>query len=94
MYGFRFVFAPLEITDSRTLVDEASFAGELFDPGVPTEANYKSSSFRLTYRYRFYDGPTWTRTIGATNFIRDARVALQQEEFYAEDTDVGFLPLV
>ena len=93
-HGFRFVYAPLEITDSGMLADEVSFAGELFDPGVATEANYKFSSYRFTYRYRFYNGPTWTWKVGATAFIRDARIALRQGDLYAEDTDVGFVPLV
>ncbi len=93
-HGLRFVFAPLEITDSGTLSYPVSFAGESFDPNLPTEANYKFNSYRITYRYRFYDGPTWRWKIGATGFIRDARIALAQNGKYAEDTDVGFVPLV
>ena len=93
-HGFRFVFAPLEITDSGTLSYPVSFAGEAFDPNLPTEANYKFNSYRITYRYRFYDGPTWRWKIGATGFIRDARIALSQNGKYAEDTDLGFVPLV
>jgi hypothetical protein len=93
-HSLRFVFAPLEITDSGTLAEEISFAGELFDPNVNTEANYKFSSYRISYRYRFYNGPTWTWKVGGTAFIRDARIALRQGDKYAEDTDLGFVPLV
>lgn len=93
-HGFRVVVAPLEITDTGTLPGVVSFAGEEFDPGIQTEANYKFSSYRVTYRYRFYSGPVWRWKIGGTAFIRDARIALTQDGKYAEDTDLGFVPLV
>jgi hypothetical protein len=93
-HGFRVVYAPLEITDSGVLPRAVSFAGVGFSPGPATEAAYKFNSYRVTYRYHLYDGATWSWRIGATGFIRDARIALRQNEVYAEDTDVGFVPLV
>ena len=93
-HGLRFVWAPLEITDNGTLPSDVSFAGTDFATGIDTEANYKFSSYRISYRYRFYDGPTWRWRVGATGFIRDARIALRQQGKYAEDTDIGFVPLI
>lgn len=93
-HGLRFVFAPLQITDNGTLPADVSFAGVDFVPGTDTEANYKFSSYRISYRYRFYNGPTWRWKVGGTGFIRDARIALKQQGRFAEDTDVGFVPLV
>ena len=93
-HGFRLVFAPLQVTDTGTLPTEVSFAGETFLPNVDTEANYKFSSYRITYRYQFYDGATWRWRVGATGFIRDARIALSQDGRFAEDTDLGFVPLI
>ncbi len=93
-HGFRVVFAPLEVSDSGTLGEQVLFAGESFDPGAAIDATYKFSSYRFTYRYRFYDGPTWRWKIGFTGFIRDARIALKQEGTFAEDIDTGFVPLV
>ncbi len=93
-HGFRFVFAPLQIEDTGTLPSDVSFAGVDFGPGIDTEANYKFSSYRISYRYRFYDGPTWRWRVGATGFIRDARIALRQQGKFAEDTDIGFVPLI
>jgi hypothetical protein len=93
-HGLRFVFAPLEITDTGTLLSDVSFAGVDFASGIDTEGNYKFNSYRISYRYRFYDGPTWRWKIGATGFIRDARIALRQQGKSAEDTDVGFVPLI
>jgi hypothetical protein len=57
------------------------------------DATYQFSSYRATYRYRIYQGDTWTWRLGATAFVRDARVALAQDGLEAEDTDVGFVPL-
>ena len=92
-HGFRVVMAPLDIKDSGILGSRVLFAGGTFEPNVATEANYKFSSYRATYRYRFHDGPTWRWKIGFTGFIRDARIALQQGSQLAEDTDIGFVPL-
>ncbi len=93
-HGFQIVMAPLKISDTSVLEKPVQFAGESFDPDVATDATYKFSSYRFTYRYRFYNGPTWRWKIGFTGFIRDARIALQQGDTFAEDTDVGFVPLV
>lgn len=92
-HGFRAVIAPLDIHGSGTLGEDVFFAGETFLPDVATDADYKFSSYRFTYRYRFYNGPTWRWKVGFTGFIRDARIALRQDGIFAEDTDVGFVPL-
>jgi hypothetical protein len=92
-HGFRVVVAPIDVQASGTVGSPVLFAGELFDPGVDTDANYKFSSYRFTYRYRFFRGDTWHWKVGFTGFIRDARIALRQGDTFAEDTDVGFVPL-
>lgn len=92
-HGFRVVIAPLEINGTSVFDQGILFAGKQFDPNASTDANYKFSSYRFTYRYRFYNGPTWRWKIGFTGFVRDARIALRQGDTYAEDTDVGFVPL-
>jgi len=92
-HGFRVVVAPLEIESTGILNSDVLFAGESFDGGVSADAAYKFSSYRFTYRYRFYKGSTWQWKIGFTGFIRDARIALQQGNTFAEDTDIGFVPL-
>ena len=91
-HGFRVVLAPLEIEDTGVLSEPVSFAGESFAPGA-VEASYQFSSYRFTYRYRFYNGERWRWKVGFTGFVRDARIALQQDTTAAEDTDIGFVPL-
>ena len=93
-HGFRVVIAPLQIEGRGTFDDEVSFAGETFEEGVPTDASYQFSSYRLTYRYRFFKGSTWTWKGGLTAFVRDARIALEQPSRSAEDSDVGVVPLL
>jgi hypothetical protein len=91
--GLRFVFAPLNVDDTGVLAGPVSFAGATFAPGN-VNANYKFSNYRVTYRYRIFNGERWRWKLGATAFIRDARIRLEQNGTSAEDTDVGFVPLV
>jgi hypothetical protein len=87
-----FVYAPVRLTGRGTPTIPIAFAGTTFAP-APTDAVYEFSSYRATWSYRAYQGPTWTWRIGFTGFVRDARIALTQADRAAEDTDVGFVPL-
>lgn len=91
-HGLRFVYAPIRVSGSGVADAPISFAGEQFAAG-PTDADYQFDSYRVTYRYRFYNGETWRWKVGFTGFVRDARVALAQPGTAAEDTDTGFVPL-
>lgn len=88
----RFVYAPLRVTGSGTPRGPIAFADGLFAP-VPTDAEYQFTNYRATWRYRVYQGSTWTWRVGFTGFVRDARIALSQPGQAAEDTDLGFVPL-
>jgi hypothetical protein len=92
-HALRLVYAPVRVERSGTPTVDLLFAGEQFAAGVAAEAVYKFTSYRVSYRYRFYEGDTWSWRVGGTAFIRDARVALAQGGLAAEDTDVGFVPL-
>lgn len=90
----RFVYAPIRVTGQGVPAASIAFAGGDFKPGLATDAEYQFSSYRGTWRYRIYQGPTWTWRVGFTGFVRDARIALTQPgRAAAEDTDVGFVPL-
>lgn len=90
--GLRFVYAPIRVTGRGTPAEPIAFAGGVFGP-VPTDAEYQFSSYRVTYRFRIFQGDTWRWRLGFTGFVRDAVVALAQPGASAEDTDVGFVPL-
>jgi hypothetical protein len=86
------VYAPLQLSGRGGPAMPIAFAGTTFAT-TPTEAVYKFSSYRGTWSFRVYQGPTWTWRVGFTGFVRDARIALTQTDRSAEDTDVGFVPL-
>ena len=88
----RVVYAPLRLSGRGTPDGAIAFAGGQF-AAVPTEASYQFTSYRATWRYRVYRGRTWTWSLGATAFVRDARIALAQPGTTAEDTDIGVVPL-
>jgi hypothetical protein len=92
-HELRFVYAPLEISDTGVPGGPIVFAQGTFSPGVATAADYQFTSYRGTYRYTFYAGDQWQWQVGFTGFVRDARIALAQPGVTAEDTDVGFVPL-
>jgi len=91
-HEFRLLYAPLSIEETGVLPETVSFAGTMFDPGQTT-GSYRFDSYRLTYRYRFYNGPKWSWKIGFTGKIRDAGVKLVQGSKSAVDTNTGFVPL-
>jgi hypothetical protein len=92
-HSLRGVYAPVLIEAPGTPATPLLFAGTEFAASQPLDATYQFTSYRVTYRYRIFQGDTWTWRIGATAFVRDARVALAQGGREAEDTDVGFVPL-
>jgi hypothetical protein len=93
-HGLRVLAAPLSIIETGNLPSKIRFEGVEFDPGVPTETTYRFNSWRLTYRYRFYQSIRWGGWIGFTTKIRDAKVQLTQVGASSKKTDVGFVPLL
>jgi hypothetical protein len=67
-----FLIAPLSITSTGELQDSVLFDGKLFNAGPGIKATYKFNSYRMTYRYRIYNGDRWTWKIGVTGKIREA----------------------
>jgi hypothetical protein len=93
-HEFRVLAAPLSITATGRLPATTSFAGKTFTSGQPVEGGYQFNSYRLTYRYRIYEGDHWTWKIGVTGKIRDARIELRQGGVSTVDDNVGFVPLL
>jgi hypothetical protein len=91
-HRLRVVYAPLRLTGRGIPAAPIDFAGVTFD-SEETDAVYKFNSYRATWSYRLHEGETWTWRVGFTGFVRDARVALVQDDSAAEDVDVGFVPL-
>ena len=62
--------------------------------GPAIEAGYQFSSYRLRYLYKLVDAEQWQVDLGATLFLRDARIKLSQNgEAHARgeaDGDAGY----
>jgi len=92
-HGLRVVYAPLRLTEPGVLSDPVEFAGGTFAPG-DVDATYQFNSPRVTYRYRIVDGDRGKLRVGFTALVRDAEIKLQQGAQSANDTNVGFVPLL
>ncbi|HSW38430.1 MAG TPA: hypothetical protein VLL97_02935 [Acidobacteriota bacterium] len=86
--------APFSATATGELSHPVLFEGESFEAASQVRASYVFNSYRITYRYTFFDGARWTWKIGVTGKIRDAKIALDDRLTSAENTDLGLVPLV
>ncbi|MBN2338243.1 MAG: hypothetical protein JXP48_06850 [Acidobacteria bacterium] len=89
-----FLAAPLNIKATGSLDHPVEFAGASFPGGPGVEAVYRFNSYRATYRYRVYQGESWTWKLGVTGKIRDAKIELRSGDTVAVDDNLGFVPLV
>jgi hypothetical protein len=93
-HGLRFEVAPLRIDGTGTFNQPVSFAGTTFSPGTPTEGKYKFDTYRVSYRYLFFNKNPLRMHVGATLLVRDAKIELEQAGLNASDSNVGVAPLL
>ena len=92
-HTFELTAAPLAANYTEYTGGPLSFAGTLFT-GEGIEGRYEFNTYRASYRYRLLNRPQFKLDVGATALIRDARIAVLQNGTEAEDTDLGFVPLL
>jgi hypothetical protein len=92
-HGIRLLVAPLEVSGTGDLPRDTQFADETFAAG-PTRGTYKFNTYRVTYRYTFYDHGPWRWRVGGTVLVRDANIELRQGSLQANDDDLGFVPVL
>jgi hypothetical protein len=92
--GLRLLVAPLRIEGEGTPEGEIRFDGGTFEAGVRTNASYRFDSYRLTWRYLFFDGEAFRWHVGFTGKIRAAEVKLSQGSIESSYDNVGFVPLL
>ncbi|MFK7937228.1 MAG: hypothetical protein AB8G22_27180 [Saprospiraceae bacterium] len=85
--------APLQLNFADAQLSSIRFAGTTFE-GADIDGRYEFNTYRASYRYRLVQRPKFTLDLGASILARDARIALTQGELTAEDTDLGFVPLI
>ncbi len=92
----RILYAPLTKSGTGRLDKDGAiiFADSEFSPDLPITGTYQFNTWRLTYRYTFYDRGPWELGAGLAGLIRDAKVQLEQNGLEDRDTDLGFVPLV
>ncbi|MEX2468137.1 MAG: hypothetical protein WD396_00130 [Pseudohongiellaceae bacterium] len=93
-HGLRVVLAPLSYEEQGILDNDVRFADGNFSGGEPLQAEYKFNSWRLGYRYQYYDANGWQLWVGATAKLRDAKIELTQGTSNALDDDLGLVPLL
>ncbi len=93
-HQLRLLLAPFSLTESGATRGAVSFAGEAYAPTTPLKATYVFNSYRLSYRWRFYEGDRSIAWLGFTAKVRDASIALEQAGASSRKDDLGFVPLL
>lgn len=88
------LIAPLEIQAAGRVGKDIDFAGKTFPADQPLDATYRFNSYRLTYRYDFYEAADFEFGLGLTAKIRDAEIRLSSGDIESGKSNVGFVPLV
>jgi len=93
-HTFSVFAAPLRLDAYGTASGDIFFEDTTFASGTDIKGIYRFDSYRLTYRYRFYDSDKLEFGAGFTAKIRDAAISLESDSVFAEKTNVGFVPLL
>ena len=92
-HGLRFLYAPVRTDGTGTLKKTVNFENETFNAGQ-ARADYQFDTYRLAYRYRFWNTETWDWKGGVTALVRDASIEVSQGGRKASKTDLGVVPLL
>lgn len=88
------LYAPLTISGTGAFATPVLFQGQTFAAGLPVAGRYRFDSYRIGYRYKFFDDSGWKIWGGATLKVRDANIALAQGNVEANRSDTGIVPLL
>ena len=88
------LFAPLTLKASGVLDKAVFFEDTLFPAFTAVDGVFRFNSYRLTYRWNFMRKEKLRMGVGFTGKIRDAVVSLASSSEKAENTNVGFVPLL
>jgi hypothetical protein len=90
----RALIAPLSKIGTGSFDEPVIFEETTFEANTPIDGTYRFNTYRITYRYTFYNQNNWVLGAGLAGLIRDAEVALAQPDRSDSSTDFGFVPLV
>jgi hypothetical protein len=86
--------APLLVRGSGITDRELIYFGATFPAGTELESTYRFDSYRLSYRYLFIDGNSFSLAAGLTAKLRSADISLMSDTAYARRSDLGVVPLI
>ncbi len=89
-----FLAAPLKIRSEGRLDRHVNYEGFVFEAGDLLKADYRFDSYRITYRYEFYNKGKIFAGAGITGKIRDAEIRLADGSRSVSKKNTGFVPLV
>lgn len=89
-----FTWASLEVEARGSFDRDTRFADTVFPAETPVTGTYGFDNYRLTYRYRIRDRGRFRTEVGATLFVRDAKITLRSGSLSDSDDDLGFVPLL
>lgn len=89
-----FLYAPLNVKSKGTLDRDIVFANKTFEANQEISSEFIFNSYRLTYRYTFFNNKQVLIGAGLTAKIRQARISLENNTQKAEKENVGFVPLI
>lgn len=90
----RALLAPLSKIGTGSFDEPIIFEETTFEANTPIDGTYRFNTYRLTYRYTFYNQNNWVLGAGLAGLIRDAEVALAQPDRSDSSPDFGFVPLL
>ena len=93
-HALRVTIAPLKIEGTGTLKESTTFKNDVFAANVCTKGTYKFNTYRLTYRWTFYDTARWRLGVGAAALVRDAEISLEQGSKKESKDDLGVVPIL
>lgn len=88
------LYAPLTFDYSGSFSRDYTIGENTFLANTPIDARYRFNSYRITYRYEWFNEGAWHFGIGLTGKVRDARIAVNSGNKNSETTDLGFVPLI
>lgn len=92
-HSFEITAAPLTVNYGNLSSSSINFENQTFNSNS-TQGSYEFNTYRLAYRYRLVNQAKLKFDLGASLLVRDARIALKNANQLAENTDLGFVPLL
>ena len=86
-------YVPIEVSSSGRFARDTTYVDTVFPADTDVDATYRFDNYRLTYRYLWLERERWQIEIGATLFVRDAKVTLRSATQQDSDADLGVVPL-